>query len=118
MEVTAETVMLADVRVRLQVIRMDGAVHVWASTDTSAPTLALSTPGRLAATSTLLGGMGANSHASCSLSARLASRTGLAVYACLQLPPDAEMLRDAVAKRLVEIIERPGAGRQNEAGAE
>lgn len=109
MEVIAETEMLADVRVQMQVIRMDGAVHVWASTDGSAPALALSTPGRLAATSTLLGGMSASADASSVLASRLSRKTGLAVYACLQLPPDAEMLRDAVTKHILEIIQRSGS---------
>jgi Proteasome assembly chaperone 4 len=107
MEVIAETADFADVRVQMQVLRLSGSVHVWASTDGSAPTLALSTPGRLAATSALIGGAGDAAAASSALAARLATKTGLAVYACLQLPRDAEMLRDAVAKRLLEIIQRP-----------
>jgi hypothetical protein len=110
MDVIATTETFADVRVRLQVIRMSGSVHVWASTDESAPTLALATPGRLAAASPLLGGAGAAAAASAALAARLASKTGLAVYACLQLPPDADMLRDAVTRSILDIIERPAAG--------
>lgn len=107
MEVIARTEDFADVRVRLQVLRLSGSAHVWASTDSSAPTLSLSTPGRLAATSALLGGAGAGAAASSALAARLSAKTGLAVYACLNLPPDAEMLRDAVAKRLLDLLQSP-----------
>jgi Proteasome assembly chaperone 4 len=108
MEIVALTETFADVRVRIQVIIMRGAVHVWASTADRAPTLALAIPGRRAAASTLMPGEG--SGPSLALASRLASRTGLAVYACLQLPGDAEMICDAVVKRIVKIIEDGNAG--------
>jgi hypothetical protein len=114
MEVVALTETFADVRVRMQVLRMSGAVHVWASTADSAPTLALAIPGRRAATSTLL--RGAGSEQSLALAARLSARTGLAVYACLQLPADADILRDAVVMRIVQIIEEAGGETAAEEG--
>lgn len=104
MRVVASTETFADVLVRMQVTLMSSSVHVWASVDNSAPSLALATPGRLAASSVLLGGVGEGGAASAALASRISRKTGLAVYACLNLPPDAEMLQDAVAKRLLRVI--------------
>lgn len=113
MRVVASTETFADVLVRMQVTLMSSSVHVWASVDNSAPSLALATPGRLAASSVLLGGVGEGGAASAALANRISRKTGLAVYACLNLPPDAEMLQDAVAKRLLRVIEE-----DKDAGAE
>lgn len=93
----------ADVQVRIQITKLTASLHVWASTGSSAPSLALSVPGRLAATTTLLNGPG--SSASYSFAQKIASRTGLIVYACIYLPDEAELLSDAVAKRIIAEIQ-------------
>jgi hypothetical protein len=96
------TEVFADVSVRIQLIRLSECVHVWVATDASSPSLALATPGRLAASSALLGGAGAAD--SLAFSEKLASQTGLTVYACVQLAPDVALLRDAIMRRVLDEI--------------
>jgi hypothetical protein len=99
MLVVGLTETFADVSVRIQLISFSESVHVWVSTDASATSLAVATPGRRAASSPLLGGAGAMD--SLSFAEKLSSRTGLTVYACVQLSPDAELLKDTILKHVL-----------------
>lgn len=108
MNVLGLTETFADLRVRIQITRMTGSLHVWVSSGTSAPSLAMSVPGRLAATTILLNGPGsALSH---SFAHKIATRTGQVVYACIDLPKDAEILSCAIAKRVIGVIESMQSG--------
>jgi Proteasome assembly chaperone 4 len=99
MLVVGLTETFADVSVRIQLTRFSESVHVWVSTDASATSLAIATPGRRAASSVLLGGAGAVD--SLAFAEKLSSRTGLTVYSCVQLSPDAELLKDSIMKRVL-----------------
>lgn len=122
MEVVAFTEQLADVRIRYQVTYMRDSAFVWAqAVDPSGgagslPSLSLSlssntgASGLPAATTVLRGPAAAVSRG---VAAKLAKRCGMPVYACVDLPGEAaDVLADAVTKRLVRELDGRADGRR------
>lgn len=116
MEVIAFTEQLADLRMRYQLILMKHSVLVWVQPTTqsaqgSLPSLSISLGQALAneslpSATTIFASAPTAAANSRAFAQKLAKRTSLAVYACVDLPDDAAVLETAVFTRVLTQLQQ------------
>lgn len=105
MHIVAFTETFADLPVRFQIMYLSECIYVWVSTSDKLSNLTVATPGRLGASSVLLGLSHGGSQESLSFAQQLCSHTGKVVYASVNMPPDTETLQVAVLRRLMNAVQ-------------